>query len=147
MLDKSVAQKFIDNIQEEYKMMDDNNVNSAFLEYLKELMKTEKRLKEVIDGEYYSKDKCKIPDDLDGSTEIDNYLMNAWDEFTSYREYKELYKKTKQDDDLQMAHDELGHFLNNLNDVYRELAEICSDNMDECSMAKSKVKEVYQMFH
>lgn len=147
MLDKSVAQKFIDNIQDEYKMMDDNNVNSAFLEYLKELMKTEKRLKEVIDGEYYSKDKYKIPNDLDDSTEIDNYLMNAWDEFTSYREYKELYNKTKQDDDLQMAHDELGHFLNNLNDVYRELAELCSDNMEECSMAKSKVKEVYQMFH
>lgn len=147
MLDKNVAQKFLDNIQEEYKMMDDNNVNSAFLEYLKELMKTEKRLKEVIDGGYYSKDKCKIPNDADESTEIDNYLMNAWDEFTSYREYKELYNKNKQDDDLQMAHDELGHFLNNLNDVYRELAKICSDNMDECSMAKSKVKEVYQMFH
>lgn len=42
---------------------------------------------------------------------------------------------------------ELWHFLNNLNDVYRELAEICSDNMDECSMAKSNVKEVYQIFN
>lgn len=142
-MDKNVAQKFLDNIQEEYKMMDDNNVNSAFLEYLKELMKTEERLEDVVAG----RNKCKTPDDLDESTEIDNYLMNAWDEFTSYREYKELYNKNKQEDDLQMAHDELGHFLNNLNDVYRELAEICSDNMDECSMAKSKVKEVYQMFH
>lgn len=72
---------------------------------------------------------------------------SAWDEFVSYKTYKEQYKRTRQDDDLQMAHDELGHFLNNVNDVYRELAKICQDDMEECSMVKAKVKEVYQMFH
>ena len=135
LMDKQIAQKILENIVEEYEMVSDMSITENLLDYLKDLIK----------GEAYDEDDNV--QSIAKHTEIDNYLADAWDEFVSYKTYKEQYKRTRQDDDLQMAHDELGHFLNNVNDVYRELAKICQDDMEECSMVKAKVKEVYQMFH
>ena len=145
LMDKQIAQKILGNIVEEYEMVSDMSITENLLDYLKDLMKVEHKLNKVIKGEAYDEDDNV--QSIAKHTEIDNYLADAWDEFVSYKTYKEQYKRTRQDDDLQMAHDELGHFLNNVNDVYRELAKICQDDMEECSMVKAKVKEVYQMFH
>ena len=68
------------------------------------------------------------------------------DEFADYKKYKDEYKKTGSNDSLTMSHQELGHFLTNLKDMFKELNEHSKDNTEERAMVKSAIKEIYQLF-
>ena len=45
-----------------------------------------------------------------------------------------------------MSKQELGHFLMNLKDMLKELNEHSKDDIEERSMVKSAIKEIYQLF-
>ena len=45
-----------------------------------------------------------------------------------------------------MSKQELGHFLMNLKDMFKELNEHSKDDIEERSMVKSAIKEIYQLF-
>lgn len=45
-----------------------------------------------------------------------------------------------------MSKQELGHFLMNLKDMFKELNENSKDDIEERSMVNSAIKEIYQLF-
>ena len=45
-----------------------------------------------------------------------------------------------------MSKQELGHFLMNLKDMFKELNEHSKDDIEERFMVKSAIKEIYQLF-
>ena len=45
-----------------------------------------------------------------------------------------------------MSKQELGHFLMNLKDMFKELNEHSKNSTEERAMIKSCIKEIYQMF-
>ena len=45
-----------------------------------------------------------------------------------------------------MSKQELGHFLMNLKDMFKELNGHSKDESEERSMVKSAIKEIYQLF-
>ena len=45
-----------------------------------------------------------------------------------------------------MSKQELGHFLMNLKDMFKELNEHSKDDIEERSMVKSAIKEICQLF-
>lgn len=80
------------------------------------------------------------------NSHIDESLEDAIDEYSAYLGYKKEYLKTNNKDKLDMSYQELGHFLTNLYDVFKELDEYSKDEVEERAMIKSKVKEYYQLF-
>ena len=45
-----------------------------------------------------------------------------------------------------MSKQELGHFLMNLKDMFNKLNEHSKGDIEERSMVKSAIKEIYQLF-
>lgn len=107
----------------------------------KDLDKINGLYKEENYAEEENKDEDKIKD-----SHIDESLEDAIDEYSAYLGYKKEYLKTNNKDKLDMSYQELGHFLTNLYDVFKELDEYSKDEVEERAMIKSKVKEYYQLF-
>lgn len=107
----------------------------------KDLDKINGLYKEENYAEEGNKDEDKIKD-----SHIDESLEDAIDEYSAYLGYKKEYLKTNNKDKLDMSYQELGHFLTNLYDVFKELDEYSKDEVEERAMIKSKVKEYYQLF-
>ena len=73
-------------------------------------------------------------------------LYDAVDEFADYKKYKEEFISTGSSSAKDMSKQELGHFLMNLKDMFKELNEHSKDDIEERSMVKSAFKEIYQLF-
>lgn len=138
------------SLKEELCMYSEN-LSEKTLPYIDELKhrydKWEKDLCKL-DGTWVEKKKHKEDrerQDIE-QTEIDEKLYDAVDEFADYKKYKDEYKKTGSNDSLTMSHQELGHFLTNLKDMFKELNEHSKDNTEERAMVKSTIKEIYQLF-
>ena len=138
------------SLKEELCMYSEN-LSEKTLPYIDELKhrynKWEKDLCKL-DGTWVEKKKHKEDrerQDIE-QTEIDEKLYDAVDEFADYKKYKDEYKKTGSNDSLTMSHQELGHFLTNLKDMFKELNEHSKDNTEERAMVKSAIKEIYQLF-
>ena len=149
MKDREIIEKYLQSLKEEMMMYADSlSVNS--LPYIDKLKcrynKWEKDLCKL-DGTWVKKEKHKDKEREDiEETEIDEKLYDAVDEFADYKKYKDEYKKTGSNDSLTMSHQELGHFLTNLKDMFKELNEHSKDNTEERAMVKSTIKEIYQLF-
>ena len=61
-------------------------------------------------------------------------------------EIKEEFISTGSSSAKDMSKQELGHFLMNLKDMFKELNEHSKDDIEERSMVKSAIKEIYQLF-
>ena len=138
------------SLKEELCMYSEN-LSEKTLPYIDELKhrydKWEKDLCKL-DGTWVEKKRHKEDrerQDIE-QTEIDEKLYDAVDEFADYKKYKDEYKKTGSNDSLTMSHQELGHFLTNLKDMFKELNEHSKDNTEERAMVKSAIKEIYQLF-
>ena len=138
------------SLKEELCMYSEN-LSEKTLPYIDELKhrydKWEKDLCKL-DGTWVEKKKHKEDrerQDIE-QTEIDEKLYDAVDEFADYKKYKDEYKKTGSNDSLTMSHQELGHFLTNLKDMFKELNEHSKDNTEERAMVKSSIKEIDQLF-
>ena len=138
------------SLKEELCMYSEN-LSEKTLPYIDELKhrynKWEKDLCKL-DGTWVEKKKHKEDrerQDIE-QTEIDEKLYDAVDEFADYKKYKDEYNKTGSNDSLTMSHQELGHFLTNLKDMFKELNEHSKDNTEERAMVKSTIKEIYQLF-
>lgn len=150
MKDREIIEKYIKSLKEELCMYSEN-LSEKTLPYIDELKhrydKWEKDLCKL-DGTWVEKKKHKEDrerQDIE-ETEIDEKLYDAVDEFADYKKYKDEYKKTGSNDSLTMSHQELGHFLTNLKDMFKELNEHSKDNTEERAMIKSTIKEIYQLF-
>lgn len=73
-------------------------------------------------------------------------LYDAVDEFADYKKYKEEFISTGSNSAKDMSKQELGHFLMNLKDMFKELNEHSKNSTEERAMIKSCIKEIYQMF-
>lgn len=73
-------------------------------------------------------------------------IVIALDEFADYKKYKEEFISTGSSSAKDMSKQELGHFLMNLKDMFKELNENSKDDIEERSMVKSTIKEIYQLF-
>ena len=101
-----------------------------------------------LDGTWVEKKKYKEDrerQDIE-QTEIDEKLYDAVDEFADYKKYKEEFISTGSSSAKDMSKQELGHFLMNLKDMFKELNEHSKDDIEERSMVKSAIKENYQLF-
>ena len=67
-------------------------------------------------------------------------IMNQVD--NSLEIQRRIYSSSAKD----MSKQELGHFLMNLKDMFNELNEHSKDDIEERSMVKSAIKEIYQLF-
>ena len=150
MKDREIIEKYMKSLKEELCMYSEN-LSEKTLPYIDELKhrydKWEKDLCKI-DGTWVEKKKHKEDrerQDIE-QTEIDEKLYDAVDEFADYKKYKDEYKKTGSNDSLTMSHQELGHFLTNLKDMFKELNEHSKDNTEERAMVKSAIKEIYQLF-
>ena len=150
MKDREIIEKYMKSLKEELCMYSEN-LSEKTLPYIDELKhrynKWEKDLCKL-DGTWVEKKKHKEDrerQDIE-QTEIDEKLYDAVDEFADYKKYKDEYKKTGSNDSLTMSHQELGHFLTNLRDMFKELNEHSKDNTEERAMVKSTIKEIYQLF-
>ena len=150
MKDREIIEKYMKSLKEELCMYSEN-LSEKTLPYIDELKhrydKWEKDLCKI-DGTWVEKKKHKEDrerQDIE-QTEIDEKLYDAVDEFADYKKYKDEYKKTGSNDSLTMSHQELGHFLTNLKDMFKELNEHSKDNTEERAMVKSTIKEIYQLF-
>ena len=150
MKDREIIEKYMKSLKEELCMYSEN-LSEKTLPYIDELKcrynKWEKDLCKL-DGTWVEKKKHKEDrerKDIE-ETEIDEKLYDAVDEFADYKKYKDEYKKTGSNDSLTMSHQELGHFLTNLKDMFKELNEHSKDNTEERAMVKSTIKEIYQLF-
>lgn len=150
MKDREIIEKYMKSLKEELCMYSEN-LSEKTLPYIDELKhrydKWEKDLCKL-DGTWVEKKKHKEDrerQDIE-QTEIDEKLYDAVDEFADYKKYKDEYKKTGSNDSLTMSHQELGHFLTNLKDMFKELNEHSKDNTEERAMVKSTIKEIYQLF-
>mgnify|MGYP006903494579 FL=1 len=149
MKDRDIIETYMKSLKEELCMYSEN-LSEKTLPYIDEL-------KHRYDK--WEKDLCKLEGtwvkekhkedrerkDIE-ETEIDEKLYDAVDEFADYKKYKDEYKKTGSNDSLTMAHQELGHYLINLKDMFKELNEHSKDNTEERAMIKSSIKEIYQLF-
>lgn len=150
MKDRDIIETYMKSLKEELCMYSEN-LSEKTLPYIDELKhrydKWEKDLCKL-DGTWVEKKKHKEDrerQDIE-ETEIDEKLYDAVDEFADYKKYKDEYKKTGSNDSLTMSHQELGHFLTNLKDMFKELNEHSKDNTEERAMVKSAIKEIYQLF-
>lgn len=150
MKDRDIIETYMKSLKEELCMYSEN-LSEKTLPYIDELKhrydKWEKDLCKL-DGTWVEKKKHKEDrerQDIE-QTEIDEKLYDAVDEFADYKKYKDEYKKTGSNDSLTMSHQELGHFLTNLKDMFKELNEHSKDNTEERAMVKSTIKEIYQLF-
>lgn len=150
MKDRDIIETYMKSLKEELCMYSEN-LSEKTLPYIDELKhrydKWEKDLCKL-DGTWVKKEKHKEDrerKDIE-ETEIDEKLYDAVDEFADYKKYKDEYKKTGSNDSLTMSHQELGHFLTNLKDMFKELNEHSKDNTEERAMVKSAIKEIYQLF-
>ena len=150
MKDREIIEKYMKSLKEELCMYSEN-LSEKTLPYIDTLKcrynKCEKDLCKL-DGTWVEKKKHKEDrerKDIE-ETEIDEKLYDAVDEFADYKKYKDEYKKTGSNDSLTMSHQELGHFLTNLKDMFKELNEHSKDNTEERAMVKSTIKEIYQLF-
>lgn len=150
MKDRDIIETYMKSLKEELCMYSEN-LSEKTLPYIDELKhrydKWEKDLCKL-DGTWVKKEKHKENrerKDIE-ETEIDEKLYDAVDEFADYKKYKDEYKKTGSNDSLTMSHQELGHFLTNLKDMFKELNEHSKDNTEERAMVKSTIKEIYQLF-
>lgn len=150
MKDREIIEKYMKSLKEELCMYSEN-LSEKTLPYIDELKhrynKWEKDLCKL-DGTWVEKKKHKEDrerKDIE-ETDIDEKLYDAVDEFADYKKYKDEYKKTGSNDSLTMSHQELGHFLTNLKDMFKELNEHSKDNTEERAMVKSAIKEIYQLF-
>lgn len=150
MKDREIIEKYMKSLKEELCMYSEN-LSEKTLPYIDTLKcrynKWEKDLCKL-DGTWVEKKKHKEDrerQDIE-QTEIDEKLYDAVDEFADYKKYKDEYKKTGSNDSLTMSHQELGHFLTNLKDMFKELNEHSKDNTEERAMVKSAIKEIYQLF-
>ena len=150
MKDREIIEKYMKSLKEELCMYSEN-LSEKTLPYIDELKhrydKWEKDLCKL-DGTWVEKKKHKEDrerQDIE-QTEIDEKLYDAVDEFADYKKYKDEYNKTGSNDSLTMSHQELGHFLTNLKDMFKELNEHSKDNTEERAMVKSAIKEIYQLF-
>lgn len=147
---KDLIEKYLKNIEEELDMYADS-LSENKMPYIDMLVdrynkwesmkygKDKDRTMPTVNITRYNKEKSE-------QHEIVDSLMDAIDEFNSYMDYKKEYMEDKDKDKLTMAHQELGHFLTNLYDVFKELDEYSKDIIEERAMIKSKVKEYYQLF-
>lgn len=145
MINKELLESQALLIEEELEMIKEKAISNSKLDYINNLMHTYKKIEKFIkhDEEHkynYKEDKIK-------GTMVDERLSNAEDEYSAYMSYKETYKKSKLQSDLDMAHQELGHYLQNLVDMFMEVEKTSKDNVDERSIIKAKIKEIYQMFN
>lgn len=150
MKDRDIIETYMKSLKEELCMYSEN-LSEKTLPYIDELKhrydKWEKDLCKL-DGTWVEKKKHKEDrerKDIE-ETDIDEKLYDAVDEFADYKKYKDEYKKTGSNDNLTMSHQELGHFLTNLKDMFKELNEHSKDNTEERAMVKSAIKEIYQLF-
>lgn len=150
MKDRDIIETYMKSLKEELCMYSEN-LSEKTLPYIDELKhrydKWEKDLCKL-DGTWVEKKKHKEDrerKDIE-ETDIDEKLYDAVDEFADYKKYKDEYKKTGSNDSLTMSHQELGHFLTNLKDMFKELNEHSKDNTEERAMVKSAIKEIYQLF-
>ena len=67
-------------------------------------------------------------------------IMNQVD--NSLEIQRRIYSSSAKD----MSKQELGHFFMNLKDMFKELNEHSKDDIEERSMVKSAIKEIYQLF-
>lgn len=151
MKDKEIVEKYLTSIKDELMMYSDalSEKNLSYIDNLKknyscwekDLDKINGLYKEENYAEEGNKDEDKIKD-----SHIDKSLEDAIDEYSAYLDYKKEYLKTNNKDKLDMSYQELGHFLINLYDVFKELDEYSKDEVEERAMIKSKVKEYYQLF-
>lgn len=150
MKDREIIEKYLQSLKEELCMYSEN-LSEKTLPYIDSLKhRYEKWEKDLckLDGTWVEKKKHKEDrerKDIE-ETEIDEKLYDAVDEFADYKKYKDEYKKTRSNDSLTMAHQELGHFLMNLKDMFKELNEHSKDNTEERAMVKGSIKEIYQLF-
>lgn len=151
MKDKEIVEKYLTSIKDELMMYSDalSEKNLSYIDNLKknyscwekDLDKINGLYKEENCAEEGNKDEDKIKD-----SHIDESLEDAIDEYSAYLDYKKEYLETNSKDKLDMSYQELGHFLTNLYDVFKELDEYSKDEVEERAMIKSKVKEYYQLF-
>lgn len=150
MKDREIIEKYMKSLKEELCMYSEN-LSEKTLPYIDTLKhrydKWEKDLCKL-DGTWVEKKKHKEDrerQDIE-ETEIDEKLYDAVDEFADYKKYKEEFISTGSSSAKDMSKQELGHFLMNLKDMFKELNEHSKDDIEERSMVKSAIKEIYQLF-
>ena len=147
MKDRELIEKYMKSLKEEMLMYSES-LSEKSLSYIDALKcrynKWEKDLCKI-DGTYVKKDKEKEKINIE-ETEIDEKLYDAIDEFSAYKNYKDEYIDSHNDETLKMAHQELNHFMINLKEMFKELNEHSKDSAEERSLVKSAIKEIYQMF-
>lgn len=129
-------------IEEELEMMRGTNITTQVLKYLDDLMHTYKKLEHFMSDEDDENDK-----DLIKGTMVDERLDNALDEVQAYCDYKKSYNKTHKQTDLDMAKDELSHFLQALVDTFEEIENLSRDDMEDRATIKKYIKQIYQNFN
>jgi hypothetical protein len=149
MQDREIIEKYITSIKEELIMYADS-LSEKTLPYIDCLKhryeKWEKDLAKL-DGTWEKKEKHKDKERKDiEETEVDEKLYDAVDEFADYKKYKDEYINIGSEESLNMARQELTHFMMNLKEMFKELNEHSRDNAEERALIKSGIKEIYQIF-
>lgn len=98
---------------------------------LKKRVNEDKDKHEYEESNYYTEDKNS--DDA-----------NLADMFKEYQEYIQ-YKKDNQS--ASITYQELEHFMTNVVEVFEEIDNCSRDSLDERTLVKSRIKEIYQMFN
>lgn len=121
--------------------MKGKNITSQVLKYIDDLMHTYKKLEKCIKH----KDKEYKPKNIENTT-VDDKINDSLTEYEAYCHYKREYSKSHKQSDLDMAHDELNHFLTAIVDAFMEMEEVSRNDMNERTLIKGKIKEIYQSF-
>lgn len=144
MRDREIIEQYIKSIKDELMMYNDS-LSEKSLDYIKKLKKQyncwEKDL-DKLDG--YNEPKIHTEEDND--TFMDENLNNMLDEYMAYLNYYDEYKETNSMEKLEMARTELGHFLTLLSDVFTEVSERCSEDIESRTLVKNAIKNIYTNF-
>lgn len=134
MKNRNIIEQYMHSLEDELMMYKDS-ISHNSLPYIKNLKEMydcfEKELEhsEIPKEEYHMKNKSDE--------------KNILDEYNNYLYYHNEYSKTGDKSNLDQAKMELGHFLSFLSDMFEEISEHTKEDMEEKSMIKAVIKNIY----
>jgi hypothetical protein len=145
-LNKEILECYIKSIDDELEMYK-GSMSPQILDYLKDLISMRKKLEKMEYEDEHGYDEKEDKKDLIKGTLADERIENQLDEIKGYMEYKKMYEKTHKQTDLDMAKDELSHFLQALTDTFEEVEKLSRDDMEDRMTIKKYIKQIYQDFN
>lgn len=143
MIAKDTIIDYMKALEDELEMNKGKSITPQFADYLGNILDKYEKFKGYFDK--YDKIIKTNTNNTDDDADFDE--INNSDFYELYIEYKEKYKDTHKQSDLDQSQSHLKMFLDNLIEIFANIEEVSRDDMKERSLIKDNIKKIYQTFN